>query len=492
MNKKLLYSSLASIILLGSIVAGGTYALFTSTAENNVNVTSAKVNYSTTIDETSIQLYSINLDHALESKRNFLNGGTVSVSGNTITINNMLPLDKLEFSINIVNNSNVKTKYSVTYSTSGDLGDLFEVTMPNTENNWNYIEVNETKSYGTISVLLPENVGNNHQHVSGTFKVEVYGLQGDVDCRHDMCKDYRITHNKITDTYSIDVYCKLCKGYFALNDYLKSELANKYFVGQKSLYIDEEINFVLSDEPFKTYINAENLNTPIDLIILLCNGTYRFDDTKFYDDNSRYSNVRVAGLFDLNSVDKSVIAAKASNGWYYQTNNYFQNVEFEGSNTYENYTTCKGTFTDCKFVGYLYASGSFNRCEFDATGVTYNSENYYGLLIGGNCSFVDCSFKSSGRMIRIYYSYNGPGSNTNTYIVKFDGCKFEAYETWAPAGVTNQKNSAIYVDSCYRGFFEIYLDTRGVSENTNEIVGDGHTELCTGKNSSDYRIIHNS
>ena len=110
MNKKLLFTSLASIALLGSIVAGGTYALFTSKTSANISITSAQVSYTSTIDENSITCTS---REVVQSGHSFACGGTVTVSGSTLTIDKMVPGDKTTFNINITNESNVKTKYKV-------------------------------------------------------------------------------------------------------------------------------------------------------------------------------------------------------------------------------------------------------------------------------------------------------------------------------------------------------------------------------------------
>ena len=63
MNKKqkssIIIASLASIVIAGSLIAGSTYALFTSESKTNIAVTSGKVDVSATIDGLKLILVKI-------------------------------------------------------------------------------------------------------------------------------------------------------------------------------------------------------------------------------------------------------------------------------------------------------------------------------------------------------------------------------------------------------------------------------------------------
>ena len=122
MNKKakVLLTSAATIAMCASLAVGGTYALFTSESEVNVAVTSGTVNMVAYVKDGSVKTYSGEWDSNSDSYLSveqasgaFANGGTATVSqeSNTIEINRITPMDKVEFEIEVVNNSNVTVQY---------------------------------------------------------------------------------------------------------------------------------------------------------------------------------------------------------------------------------------------------------------------------------------------------------------------------------------------------------------------------------------------
>ncbi len=121
----IILSSLAAIAVASSLIAGSTYALFTSKDEVNIAVTSGKVDVTATISDlvaytpTSIASDGTLVDDENIAKQNsntqwtFGNGGTASYGNTTgeLALDRMTPGDKVTFKINIANNSNVVTKY---------------------------------------------------------------------------------------------------------------------------------------------------------------------------------------------------------------------------------------------------------------------------------------------------------------------------------------------------------------------------------------------
>ncbi len=126
MKKKALVASILTIALCLSLIAGSTFALFTSESTVNVAVTSGKVNVVATVDGD------ISYTSTLGEK---LDQSSATLSGNTVTIVGMVPGDVVSFNLKITNNSNVKvnyrTKFTQTNADENKLLDALEITVEN-------------------------------------------------------------------------------------------------------------------------------------------------------------------------------------------------------------------------------------------------------------------------------------------------------------------------------------------------------------------------
>ena len=109
MKKRVLLTSLLTIVLCFSLITGATYALFTSEDEVNIAVTSGKVEVVATVSK--IELYSMDV---LQSDK-FENGGTATVDQNQLKLDKMTPGDKAVVTIKVDNNSNVNTLWRFVY-----------------------------------------------------------------------------------------------------------------------------------------------------------------------------------------------------------------------------------------------------------------------------------------------------------------------------------------------------------------------------------------
>ena len=196
MKKKLIISSIASIALLGSIVAGGTYALFTSETSANINVTSGTVNYTSSIE--NIKVYSMGRE---QTGLIFENGGSVSLNSetNTLTFTNITPGDKVTFDYKIVNNSNVKTLYRITPK----IAPIYNQTDYNLYRNirttgfagtrttgWVAFDVpgsdTEREIVKSLEFYLPEDAGNEAQGGSVQYSIKVEAIQGNGFTEEDL------------------------------------------------------------------------------------------------------------------------------------------------------------------------------------------------------------------------------------------------------------------------------------------------------------------
>lgn len=203
-------SAILAIMLCISLMAGATFALFTSESPVNIAVKSGKVSvlavisdlkaYSpTTIAQDSDNIIT-NADNAAINSgdtHQFANGGTVSVEDNEIKIANITPGDKVTFKITITNYSNVKAKYRTTVQKGNDDGlyaglkfnigglyvesstlwtDLAAVT--DTENG-------EVVAEYTCTVELPANAGNTYKDKSCSIAYNVEAVQGNAETVND-------------------------------------------------------------------------------------------------------------------------------------------------------------------------------------------------------------------------------------------------------------------------------------------------------------------
>ncbi len=220
MNKKqksgIILTSLAAIAAAGSLIAGSTYALFTSESKTNIAVTSGKVEVTATVE--GLQTYSgkdLTGDVETDATRiyktdstelggengTFANGGTATYTDGTLTLDKMMPGDKVTFNINITNNSNVAIKYCIKITSSNDTGlfDALEVNIPDHSVNgdivWKSLAYDATNtSIANIedcSIFLPSTKGDDYQDKKCDITISVEAIQGNAKT-----EDIHYVHNE--------------------------------------------------------------------------------------------------------------------------------------------------------------------------------------------------------------------------------------------------------------------------------------------------------
>ena len=134
-KSKTFLGALLSIALCASLIAGATFAIFTSESKVNIAVTSGTVKVTAEIGD--LTTYSgVNItgtaDDVLEpttANGTFTNGGTATKEGNTIVLNNITAGDKVEFPVTVTNGSNVTVKYRMRVSYANDNGLFSQLKM---------------------------------------------------------------------------------------------------------------------------------------------------------------------------------------------------------------------------------------------------------------------------------------------------------------------------------------------------------------------------
>ncbi len=123
-SSKTLILSAAAALAFGSVAVGTTYALFTSEAGTSVTVTSGKVSLKTEIK--NIKLFSLSETTGevteISSQDTFTTGGTFSYADGEVSLDKIVPGDKVEFEMDITNESNVDIKYHKLFKVLEDTG----------------------------------------------------------------------------------------------------------------------------------------------------------------------------------------------------------------------------------------------------------------------------------------------------------------------------------------------------------------------------------
>ena len=196
MRKKLLLTSILSIAMCLSLIAGATFALFGSESKKNIAVTSGKVDVSAEI--VSLDTYSCGT--ATEKDGEFANGGTAEIDADNagVTVDRMSPGDKIVIKIDVENNSNIAYRQRVKLGFGSGTEDFYGQLLVgvsedggefkyfgNYATGWTYHEAN---TGGTpeispmyISVELPEYVSENWQDKGCDITFAVEAIQGNAD-----------------------------------------------------------------------------------------------------------------------------------------------------------------------------------------------------------------------------------------------------------------------------------------------------------------------
>lgn len=201
MKKRILISSVLTIVLCFSLIVGSTFALFTAEDNFDISITSGKVEINAELSD--IVLYSAqpqdgyviddihNIDYTKfasvqrEDLANtpdvlenyyFANGGSAGLNGNVLTLTNVTPGDKVVFNIKIdTANTNVAIQYRCRIvADGGTLANAMTVEVdgvdvPNNgdvyNSGWTDVDVSGLGNLGSIavSIELPVDIGNDYQ-----------------------------------------------------------------------------------------------------------------------------------------------------------------------------------------------------------------------------------------------------------------------------------------------------------------------------------------
>ncbi len=204
MKKKIIATSVLSLLCCGSIATGATYALFTSDSEISIAVTSGNVEVVAEVTDWEMHsLKDVNMatyegtevDRTAEGT--FLTGGTATYDDGKVTMSKIVPGDGVSFNIEINNYSNVAIQYRTVISdvtvanadgSSDSLMDALDFTIRDKKyagvvrEEWTYKSETETGVIDTIAVAidLPVTAGIEWKNKTVSLSISVEAVQGNV------------------------------------------------------------------------------------------------------------------------------------------------------------------------------------------------------------------------------------------------------------------------------------------------------------------------
>lgn len=202
MKKKvtIVTSAVATMAICGSLIAGSTFALFTSNDKVDVSIKAGQVDVSAEVQEKSLQLYSpkvLDYDGTVVDETNvatdtaFYNGGTAEIKGGNLELNGVTPGDKATFKVAVTNNSTVKINYRSAWNCVGSssLVDALDVTIDGAvydgsaqTSAWTVWETTEAKTRElTVSVAVKNTAGNDAMIGSCTISYVLQAIQGNAE-----------------------------------------------------------------------------------------------------------------------------------------------------------------------------------------------------------------------------------------------------------------------------------------------------------------------
>lgn len=212
MKRNVIVSAFLAIALCMSVIAGATFALFTSSAKVNLSITSATVKVSADVE--NLKLYSTTEVNPATNKgkkqdltgNTFLLGGTANFTDGVLTLDRLAPGDGVTFDIKLTNKSNIDVKYRVVIgeSTGGDLADALDITVNgdkyegaiNTE--WNEVAANADIPSVPVKVELPVAANNDYAEKTVSLDITVEVVQASIKNTESAKKFTRDTEYKLT------------------------------------------------------------------------------------------------------------------------------------------------------------------------------------------------------------------------------------------------------------------------------------------------------
>ena len=196
-RKNFIVCSILTIAMCVSMIAGATFALFTSESKVNIAVTSGKVDVKASVENFEYKTLTQDWTVVNDSKTEFDGlGGSAVLDGDVLTLDKIVPGDAVKFDVKITNNSNVTVKYRTAVRNLSDDLTLFnalDVSVNDEDfssskiSSWAVLDPS-VSDVETISVVieLPETAeGQELMEKTSTILVSVEAIQGNAETSDD-------------------------------------------------------------------------------------------------------------------------------------------------------------------------------------------------------------------------------------------------------------------------------------------------------------------
>ena len=178
-KRSVIITAILAIIMCASLVAGATFALFSSSSSVNIAVTSGNVEVTASV--VDIQKSYVDENGKTVNGKLFSGDATFDEGAHTVTLSNVLPKETVEFKVKVENGSNVAIKYRMVMSLVEDNG-LFsslDITL-NGKKFYGYtsgtkyalLEAEQQIAAIPVVISLPEGATCNNTACKLTYKVE--------------------------------------------------------------------------------------------------------------------------------------------------------------------------------------------------------------------------------------------------------------------------------------------------------------------------------
>ena len=161
-SKKLgIVVSIVAIALCVVLITGSTFSLFTGETNADITISAGEVKLTADIDDNTFALSSLGV---AQPGTTFANGGTATLSGADLTLENITPGDKAEFDIVVDNDSTVLIQYRITWTITGELAQYLVTNVDNSTSQWaEWAPITGAENTKThhVSIELPKEVNND-------------------------------------------------------------------------------------------------------------------------------------------------------------------------------------------------------------------------------------------------------------------------------------------------------------------------------------------
>lgn len=420
MKKKVILSSVLTIVLCLSLIVGASFALFTSESEVNIAVTSGTVKVIATISDMQYKtLTNKTWTDAVDNATTFDNiGGSAEIREtqegfSSLTMTKIVPGDGVKMNVNIKNESDVVVKYRTVISAiTGDMKEL-DIKINETDytgsivyDTWKTLPVGSADIVVPVSIELSEDA--TEQGINCELAITVMAVQGNAEVTDPDVVIDNSTENAQT------VFTNAVKGdesvvYLEGGDYTMPSMGS-----DKDITISGTKDTVLTLAP-KTTLGGSNVTI---------------------------SGVTIQGW---NAGNKGGV---------------FDNFHSEQMDTAESIVYENCTFIDTLTV---YSNSTFKNCTFNTTYAEYSVYCYDGTDI----VFEGCSFNGAGKYIKVY----DEGNCGKTVTV--NNCTFTS---------TNANKAAVEIDSRFSTYF-VYINDCTLGTNISKLWNsdegeDTNTNVC--------------